>query len=81
MIDNKPTTATEAGAYEPVGEGASSRAAETARPSDMAGGDAGRPSGPDASDGKYAGEPGPAAFRGENHMDPLREDKDAGQAG
>ena len=55
----------------------STRAAETGRPSDMAGGDAGRTSSLQAAGGKYAGEPGPAGTKGENHMDPLIEDEDA----
>jgi hypothetical protein len=32
---------------------------------------------PSVSGSKYAGEPGPAGVRGENHMDPLKVDKDA----
>lgn len=59
------------------GQGASTRAAETVRPSDMAGGNAGAPVSPAASGGKYAGEPGPAGIRGENHQDPLRVDENA----
>ena len=53
----------------------SKRAAETGRPSDMPGGDAGEPSSLDHTTGQYAGEPGPAGMRGENHMDPVREKK------
>ena len=59
------------------GSAGSTRAGETGRPSDMAGGNAGaRTSGQEAG-GKYAGEPGPAGMRGENHMDPLKVDEDA----
>lgn len=63
------------------GERDSARALETARPSDMAGGDAGRPSSPDQAGGKYAGEPGPAGITGENHMDPLIVDEEADLVG
>lgn len=59
------------------GAGASTRAAESVRPSDMAGGNAGQPTGPQAQGGQYAGEPGPAGIRGENHMDPLKVDETA----
>jgi hypothetical protein len=59
------------------GTGASTRAAETGRPSDMAGGHAGMPVSGQEAGGKYAGEPGPAGLRGENHMDPLKVDENA----
>ena len=56
------------------GDASSDRAAETGRPSDMAGGNASQPSSPDQAGGRYAGEPGPAGTRGENHMDEVREE-------
>ena len=59
------------------GRGASTRAAESVRPSDMAGGNAGVPVSPAAAGTSYAGEPGPAGIRGENHMDPVRVDENA----
>ena len=59
------------------GTGASTRAGETGRPSDMAGGNAGVPTSGQESGGRYAGEPGPAGVRGENHMDPVKVDEDA----
>lgn len=59
------------------GSGASTRAAESVRPSDMAGGNAGRPTSPAAAGTDYAGEPGPAGIKGENHMDPVRVDENA----
>jgi hypothetical protein len=61
-------------AHRKGGDSQSARAAETGRPSDMAGGDASRPSGPDQAGGRHAGEPGPAGTRGENHMDEVREE-------
>lgn len=57
------------------GRGASTRAAESVRPSDMAGGNAGAPASPAAAGTDYAGEPGPAGIRGENHMDPVKIDE------
>jgi hypothetical protein len=59
------------------GTGASTRAEETGRPSDMARGNAGVPTSGQQAGGKYAGEPGPAGMRGENHMDPLKVDENA----
>jgi hypothetical protein len=48
-----------------------------AQPSDMPGGNSDQAVSPSASGSKYAGEPGPAGVRGENHMDPLKVDNDA----
>jgi hypothetical protein len=48
-----------------------------AQPSDRPGGNSDQAVSPSASGSKYAGEPGPAGVRGENHMDPLKVDKDA----
>lgn len=75
--EKKTNIAAAEDAHASGGNEASLRSAETARPSHMAGGDAGTPSAPAQSGGKYAGEPGPAGVRGENHMDPLRVDEDA----
>ena len=52
---------------------------ETSRghPSDMPGGNSAQPGSQTEAGTRYAGEPGPASARGENHMDPLRVDEDA----
>ena len=50
---------------------------ERGHPSDMPGGDPATPGSQASAGTKYAGEPGPAGTRGENHMDPLRVVKDA----
>ena len=49
-------------------------------PSDMPGGNSAQPGSQSVAGTKYAGEPGPAGTRGENHMDPLRVDEDADPA-
>ena len=46
-------------------------------PSDMPGGNSGEPGSQSSAGSRYAGAPGPAGARGENHMDPLRVDEDA----
>jgi hypothetical protein len=52
------------------------RPEEAGRPSDLAGG-GGAPSSPAQAGTDYAGEPGPAGMRGENHMDPVKIDESA----
>ena len=50
---------------------------ERGHPSDMPGGNSAVRTSESAAGTRYAGEPGPAEVRGENHMDPLRVDEDA----
>jgi hypothetical protein len=47
------------------------------RPSDMPGGGSDRPGSQSEGGTKYAGEPGPAGVRGENHMDSVRVNEEA----